>query len=197
MWTCPDLEFDPAIFLRQPHRHLDRPFVRRERQQEYIFLSSRRRHTIFDCDWSSDVCSSDLREKTSLTTGVASLSERTASACPHRTGCSRLVRTEGTRTGISLARPIISDALSMAQRRLRKIDRLEQELAASSGSLDDIKRIAESLNWLESRFLARPAAELMVERADPDAAQLSARLAATPVLRRERHGGLLPAGLQP
>src|SRR5256886_5991531 len=24
-----------------------------------IFFSSRRRHTIFDCDWSSDVCSSD------------------------------------------------------------------------------------------------------------------------------------------
>src|SRR2546430_11827241 len=26
----------------------------------YFFFSSRRRHTIFDCDWSSDVCSSDL-----------------------------------------------------------------------------------------------------------------------------------------
>src|SRR5438270_3397233 len=25
-----------------------------------FFFSSRRRHTIFDCDWSSDVCSSDL-----------------------------------------------------------------------------------------------------------------------------------------
>src|SRR2546427_10571457 len=27
---------------------------------EYFFFSSRRRHTRFDCDWSSDVCSSDL-----------------------------------------------------------------------------------------------------------------------------------------
>src|SRR2546430_6929360 len=27
-----------------------------------LFFSSRRRHTRFDCDWSSDVCSSDLRE---------------------------------------------------------------------------------------------------------------------------------------
>src|SRR2546430_5276614 len=26
----------------------------------WIFFSSRRRHTRFDCDWSSDVCSSDL-----------------------------------------------------------------------------------------------------------------------------------------
>src|SRR5467141_3329581 len=27
----------------------------------YFFFSSRRRHTRFKCDWSSDVCSSDLR----------------------------------------------------------------------------------------------------------------------------------------
>src|SRR5256886_7226030 len=30
----------------------------------FFFFSSRRRHTRFDCDWSSDVCSSDLIEKT-------------------------------------------------------------------------------------------------------------------------------------
>src|SRR2546427_238587 len=28
----------------------------------YFFFSSRRRHTRFDCDWSSDVCSSDLNQ---------------------------------------------------------------------------------------------------------------------------------------
>src|SRR2546430_8743280 len=28
---------------------------------DVFFFSSRRRHTRFDCDWSSDVCSSDLR----------------------------------------------------------------------------------------------------------------------------------------
>src|SRR2546430_12244889 len=35
----------------------------------FFFFSSRRRHTRFDCDWSSDVCSSDLyveRESTQL-----------------------------------------------------------------------------------------------------------------------------------
>src|SRR5688572_31854239 len=31
----------------------------------YFFFSSRRRHTRFDCDWSSDVCSSDLFDPTS------------------------------------------------------------------------------------------------------------------------------------
>src|SRR5205085_8731845 len=29
----------------------------------FFFFSSRRRHTRFDCDWSSDVCSSDLRSR--------------------------------------------------------------------------------------------------------------------------------------
>src|SRR2546430_6723613 len=29
-----------------------------------FFFSSRRRHTRFDCDWSSDVCSSDLQRQT-------------------------------------------------------------------------------------------------------------------------------------
>src|SRR5688572_31712730 len=29
----------------------------------FFFFSSRRRHTRFDCDWSSDVCSSDLNKK--------------------------------------------------------------------------------------------------------------------------------------
>src|SRR6266567_8349549 len=29
----------------------------------FFFFSSRRRHTRFDCDWSSDVCSSDLANR--------------------------------------------------------------------------------------------------------------------------------------
>src|SRR5205085_5367294 len=34
------------------------------------FFSSRRRHTRFDCDWSSDVCSSDLSAHGSFATPV-------------------------------------------------------------------------------------------------------------------------------
>src|SRR2546430_13515957 len=34
----------------------------RSRYVYFFFFSSRRRHTRFDCDWSSDVCSSDLPE---------------------------------------------------------------------------------------------------------------------------------------
>src|SRR2546427_6244863 len=32
----------------------------------FFFFSSRRRHTRFDCDWSSDVCSSDLAQRAEL-----------------------------------------------------------------------------------------------------------------------------------
>src|SRR5256886_2988012 len=35
----------------------------------FFFFSSRRRHTRFDCDWSSDVCSSDLAKLKDTLTG--------------------------------------------------------------------------------------------------------------------------------
>src|SRR6185369_8953416 len=35
----------------------------RSKQRLLFFFSSRRRHTRFKCDWSSDVCSSDLIER--------------------------------------------------------------------------------------------------------------------------------------
>src|SRR2546427_6950630 len=36
----------------------------------FFFFSSRRRHTRFDCDWSSDVCSSDLQPRQRMVDGV-------------------------------------------------------------------------------------------------------------------------------
>src|SRR3989475_464985 len=36
---------------------------------DFFFFSSRRRHTRFDCDWSSDVCSSDLARTMALEMG--------------------------------------------------------------------------------------------------------------------------------
>src|SRR3989475_12881212 len=35
----------------------------------FFFFSSRRRHTRFDCDWSSDVCSSDLDYRNEVLSG--------------------------------------------------------------------------------------------------------------------------------
>src|SRR2546430_9138548 len=50
------IQFDNTHFLR------DNPNVPSDLEQmpHLFFFSSRRRHTIFDCGWSSDVCSSDL-----------------------------------------------------------------------------------------------------------------------------------------
>src|SRR5256886_5557004 len=45
----------------------------------FFFFSSRRRHTRFDCDWSSDVCSSDLENELKRHAGPA-LGDRFANA---------------------------------------------------------------------------------------------------------------------
>src|SRR2546430_3229736 len=39
----------------------------------FFFFSSRRRHTRFDCDWSSDVCSSDLSQTTATLPEIGSI----------------------------------------------------------------------------------------------------------------------------
>src|SRR2546430_8654828 len=41
----------------------------------FFFFSSRRRHTRFDCDWSSDVCSSDLEIEEGYSVGATTLWE--------------------------------------------------------------------------------------------------------------------------
>src|SRR5256886_5294694 len=60
-----------------------------------LFFSSRRRHTRFDCDWSSDVCSSDLRwHFATSATGSRSSSARASSSAsrPRSTRISRSPR---------------------------------------------------------------------------------------------------------
>src|SRR5689334_25210697 len=58
----------------------------------YFFFSSRRRHTIWNCDWSSDVCSSDLPGRTSACPEICPSSDS-----PH--GSSRTRRSEERRVG--------------------------------------------------------------------------------------------------
>src|SRR3990167_2696309 len=41
---------------------LDYDHEKNQKKDVFLFFSSRRRHTRFDCDWSSDVCSSDLKK---------------------------------------------------------------------------------------------------------------------------------------
>src|SRR5689334_25108628 len=58
----------------------------------FFFFSSRRRHTRWNCDWSSDVCSSDLIRRCKELSGE--LQERSSARDPRRTN-----RSEERRVG--------------------------------------------------------------------------------------------------
>src|SRR5207237_3311659 len=64
----------------------------------FFFFSSRRRHTRFKCDWSSDVCSSDLaeisRSRTDSKQGIERA--RILLAYAHGAGVSEIARTQRT-----------------------------------------------------------------------------------------------------
>src|SRR2546430_6039158 len=54
-------DWTPARATRNRHRSsAESPMIIKNVTDVFFFFSSRRRHTRFDCDWSSDVCSSDL-----------------------------------------------------------------------------------------------------------------------------------------
>jgi hypothetical protein len=80
--------------------------------------------------------------------------------------------------------------------RPKRIDVLKEKLAAGSGTLADLQGIASSLNLMEDRYMARPAAELLVETGDAAAPQIAKGLAATPVLGRDPKGDLLRAAFK-
>src|SRR3979411_2628135 len=84
-------------------------------------------------------------------------------------------------------------SMASQQPRRKKADLLKEGLAGSGGTLAELQSIASSLNLMEDRYMARPAAELLVERGDPDAPQIASGLAATPVLGRDPNGALLRA----
>src|SRR2546430_10997693 len=69
-------EDDEAVAQRDPY------WRRSHCGARFFFFSSRRRHTRFDCDWSSDVCSSDLDDALSLQAefGIASARKAIAHA---------------------------------------------------------------------------------------------------------------------
>src|SRR5256886_8487765 len=68
----------------------------------FFFFSSRRRHTRFDCDWSSDVCSSDLSATGSppgAATALAPAPDRTSAFVYQLAAAQYLTRTEALLTG--------------------------------------------------------------------------------------------------
>jgi hypothetical protein len=86
--------------------------------------------------------------------------------------------------------------MAAQQPRRKKADLLKEGLARSSGTLAELQSLASSLNLMEDRYMARPAAELLVDRGDPAAPQIANGLAATPVLGRDPNGDLLRAAFK-
>src|SRR2546430_10464138 len=86
-WYCPARMSGRRVSARiglcaGARRYLRRAakrFIRRDPSLLSSFFSSRRRHTRFDCDWSSDVCSSDLEITPRTYDHIASFGERLSS----------------------------------------------------------------------------------------------------------------------
>ena len=86
--------------------------------------------------------------------------------------------------------------MAAQQPRLKKADLLKEALASTNGTIADLQRIAVSLNLMEDRYMARPAAELLVESGDQAAPQIAKGLVATPVLGRDPNGDLMRAAFK-
>src|SRR2546430_7555702 len=138
-----------------------------------FFFSSRRRHTRFDCDWSSDVCSSDLIEPPELETCVAILmtkaqangvalpeevaffiAKRIRSNVRELEGAMRRVIANSRFTGraitLELTKEALRDLLSL-QAKLITVEDTQKTVA------DYYKvRLADLLSKRRSRSMARP-----------------------------------------
>jgi len=79
---------------------------------------------------------------------------------------------------------------------MKRVEILKEKLAVSSCTIADLKSVAASLNLMEDRYMARPAAELLVSTGDAEAPQIANGLAATPVLGRDPSGDLLRAAFK-
>jgi len=86
--------------------------------------------------------------------------------------------------------------MASPQPRRKRADVLREKLASSDGTLADLQGIATSLNLMEDRYMARPAAELLVETGDADAGRIAQGLAMTPVLGRDPNGDALRAAFK-
>src|SRR2546427_5088295 len=135
-----------------------------------FFFSSRRRHTRFDCDWSSDVCSSDLRrfvegEWATLLDEVARAIGPDVAAKTLDRLLTRQRAPDGARARLLLAdgnRRLAGGELDAAQRRYAEVERLAPDsvegqearlllvrvAASRAASLDELRVVARGVTAL-------------------------------------------------
>src|SRR5712691_13114978 len=107
----------------------------------FFFFSSRRRHTRFDCDWSSDVCSSDLVRK-----------ER-----PHPGAQLRFTDTDGHRYQCFITDQNDTQIAQLERRHrlhARVEDRIQESQELGLGRLP-FQALAPNQTWFELALLAQ------------------------------------------
>src|SRR5256886_16867375 len=109
--------------------YLDKIKVEKGVDWDFIFVfffSSRRRHTRFDCDWSSDVCSSDLFERDERADAFVPHCLQRATGIAHAVFCETAANGIGDPTGqpfharVSALRTITADKIRAASNFSRK-----------------------------------------------------------------------------
>src|SRR5207237_1974856 len=101
-----------------------------------FFFSSRRRHTRFKCDWSSDVCSSDLRER--LGEGEALLKKlrrlKLRAAAAGKDDRAQLLA-------------LMDDIEAIRRKLLRECAQLEEEFRIAAVRRSEERRVGEERRW--------------------------------------------------
>src|SRR2546427_11925464 len=90
----------------------------------FFFFSSRRRHTRFDCDWSSDVCSSDLSGGGCASTPRSTWGGRASGRTSRR-------RASGTTAGSTDRKSVVEGkSVDLGGRRIIKKKKKEDKICA-------------------------------------------------------------------
>src|SRR2546430_12673672 len=105
----------------------------------FFFFSSRRRHTRFDCDWSSDVCSSDLLHR------AYGIGERLQSHA-------------NAERSLRLGLPV-EPHVSLARQRDRKSTRLNSSHSQISYAVFCLKKKKNPYTYLPAELRYMPSAE--------------------------------------
>ncbi|MEP7105461.1 MAG: hypothetical protein ABI838_06425, partial [Chloroflexota bacterium] len=77
-----------------------------------------------------------------------------------------------------------------------KSEQLRDQLATGGGTIAEIRQIAESIGCYQDRYLARPAAEMLIAQAAPGADRMAATLATMPITGKDYKGDLLRAAFK-
>jgi hypothetical protein len=77
-----------------------------------------------------------------------------------------------------------------------KFEILRDQLAQCGGSLAEVRAIATSIGVMQDRYLARPAAEMLIARGAPGSDQMAATLRTMPITGKDYKGDMLRAAFR-